>query len=158
MNRGYQYSRHHRRSTLDESQQSRGYPRQQACGTEGVVTMSVPQRRCFALDLKDDPEVIARYKHWHRPGGPPAEITQTLRAAGIIALDIYLIGNRLFMIMESDDSASGATRTDDTDHPQVRAWEALMSEMQQDLPFPRGASETGKWRLLEHIYSLAAQP
>ena len=91
------------------------------------------QRRCFALDLKEDPEVIAKYKHWHRPGGPPAEITQTLRAAGIIALDIYLIGNRLFMIMESDDSASDATRTDDSDNPQVRAWEALPADVRDEV-------------------------
>ena len=64
------------------------------------------QRRCFALDLKDDAAVIERYKHWHRPGAPPAEVTRSLRAAGIAALDIYLIGNRLFMIMDSDPHRS----------------------------------------------------
>ena len=63
------------------------------------------------------------------------------------------------MIMDSDSAAaSGATSTDDSDNPHVRAWEALMSELQQDLPFPKKESSAGKWQLLEHIYSLAEQP
>ena len=117
------------------------------------------ERRCFALDLKPDTAAIDSYKHWHRPGGPPAEVNQSLRDAGILALDIYLIGNRLFMIMDSDAAAAaGAKSTEDSDSPQVRAWEALMSELQQELPFPKKQSSAGKWQLLEHIYSLAEQP
>lgn len=117
------------------------------------------QRRCFALDLRDDPEVIEKYKHWHRPGGPPAEVTRSLRDTGIVSLDIYLIGNRLFMIMDSDPAAPTRTgSTDDNHNPHVRAWEALMGELQQDLPFPNRGPGAGKWRLLEHIYSLADQP
>ena len=117
------------------------------------------QRRCFALDLKDDAAAIEGYKRCHRPGGPPAEVTRSLRDAGIAALDIYLIGNRLFMIMDSDPTApSSAKSTDDSDNAHVLAWEALMSELQQELPFPKKESGAGKWQLLEHIYSLAAQP
>ena len=123
------------------------------------MSSATRQRRCFALDLKDDAAAIASYKHWHRPGGPPAEVTRALRVAGIAALDIYLIGNRLFMIMDSDaTAASRAKSTDDSDDPHVRAWEALMGELQQDLPFPQKQPDAGKWQLLEHIYSLAAQP
>jgi L-rhamnose mutarotase len=123
------------------------------------MTRASLQRSCFALDLKDDAATIERYKHWHRPGGPPSEVTRSLRDAGIVALDIYLIGNRLFMIMDSDPATpSSAKSTDDSDNPHVQAWEALMSELQQDLPFPKKESSAGKWQLLEHIYSLAAQP
>ena len=117
------------------------------------------QRRCFALDLRDDPQVIEKYKHWHRPGGPPAEVTRSLREAGIASLDIYLIGNRLFMIMDSDPAAAASARsTDDDDNPHVRAWEALMGELQQELPFAKRGAGAGKWQLLEHIYSLTDQP
>jgi L-rhamnose mutarotase len=117
-----------------------------------VDDVTARSRRCFALDLKDDAAAIASYKHWHRPGGPPAEVTRSLREAGILALDIYLIGNRLFMIMDS------AKSTEVSDNPHVQAWEALMSELQQELPFPKKDAGAGKWQLLEHIYSLAAQP
>ena len=117
------------------------------------------QRRCFALDLKDDAAAIESYKHWHRPGGPPPEVTRSLRDAGIAALDIYLIGNRLFMIMDSDAAAPASGQsTDDSDNPHVQAWEALMAELQQELPFPNKETSAGKWQPLEHIYSLAAQP
>jgi len=123
------------------------------------VTDTSLQRRCFALDLKDDAAAIENYKHWHRPGGPPAEVTRSLRDAGIAALEIYLIGNRLFMIMDSDPAAPASGQsTDDSDNPHVRAWEALMAERQQDLPFPKKETSAGKWQPLEHIYSLAAQP
>jgi L-rhamnose mutarotase len=123
------------------------------------VTQTSLQRSCFALDLKDDAAAIESYKHWHRPGGPPAEVTRALRDAGIAALDIYLIGNRLFMIMDCDPCLpSSAKSMVDSDNPQVQAWEALMGELQQELPFPKTESRAGKWQLLEHIYSLAAQP
>jgi L-rhamnose mutarotase len=123
------------------------------------VTPTVLQRRCFALDLKDEAAAIESYKHWHRPGGPPVEVTRSLRAAGIAQLDIYLIGNRLFMVMDADPGhPSSAKSTDDSDNPHVQAWETLMSELQQDLPFPKKESSAGKWQRLEHIYSLAAQP
>jgi L-rhamnose mutarotase len=81
-----------------------------------------------------------------------------LREAGIESLDIYLIGNRLFMIMDSDPAAAASARsTDDPDNPHVRAWETLMGELQQELPFPNRGAGAGKWRLLEHIYSLSQQ-
>ena len=123
------------------------------------MTRTSLQRRCFALDLKDDAAAIDSYKRWHRPGGPPAEVTRSLRDAGIAALDIYLIGNRLFMIMDSDPAApSSGKSADDSANPHVQAWEALMAELQQDLPFPKKETNAGKWQPLEHIYSLAAQP
>src|SRR3954468_16990943 len=96
------------------------------------------RRECLAVDLKDDPEVIERYKQWHRPGAPPPAVTQSLRAAGIAALDIYLIGNRLFMVIEfTPDYSPAAKAAADAVDPQVRAWNALMDELQQELPFAR---------------------
>jgi L-rhamnose mutarotase len=117
------------------------------------------RRECLAVDLKDDPASIERYKHWHRPGGPPREVTDSLRIAGIVALDIYLIGNRLFMVIDFDSSYSApAKAAADANDPHVQAWNALMNELQQELPFARGDAASGKWRPMEHIYSLAAQP
>src|SRR4051812_7350284 len=121
------------------------------------VSSATLRRRCFALDLRNDAAAIDSYKHWHRPGGPPAEVTRVLREAGIAALDIYLIGNRLFMVMDSDPAGpASAGSSDASENPHVRAWEAHMAELQQELPFSK--TSAGKWQLLEHIYSLAAQP
>jgi L-rhamnose mutarotase len=117
------------------------------------------RRECLAVDLRDDPEVIASYRYWHRPGGPPAEVTRSLRDAGIAALDIYLLGNRLFMVVDfTPDYSPGAKAAADAGNPDVQAWNALMDGLQQALPFAGTDPASGKWRPLEHIYSLAEQP
>jgi L-rhamnose mutarotase len=114
------------------------------------------RRFCYALDLKNDPELIARYREWHAPGGPPAAVTQSIRAAGIEVLEIYLTGNRLFLIMEVSEHFSAEARTAaDADNPHVQAWEKLMWDFQQPLP---GARPGEKWIEMERIFSLAEQP
>lgn len=105
---------------------------------------------CFALDLKDDPVLIAEYKKYHEKIWP--EITASITAAGIEKLDIYLVGNRLFMIMEVNDSFSFEKKTKmDVDNPKVQEWETLMWNYQQALPFSQKGE---KWLLMEKIYQL----
>src|SRR6266852_2200725 len=58
------------------------------------------RRFCFALDLKHDPALIAEYRKYHETIWP--EITRSLKDSGIEDLEIYLIGTRMFMIMEYD--------------------------------------------------------
>lgn len=115
-----------------------------------------PQRCVLLVDLDHDPDAIAAYRAWHRPGGPPAAVTRSIREAGIIAMDIWLAGDRLVMVMDVDasfDAAAKARR--DADDPDVRAWEALMDRYQRRLAFaPPGV----KWVAAERIYALAEQP
>ncbi len=62
------------------------------------------QQHALALDLKDDPALIAEYEAWHRAVWP--EITKSIRYAGIESLKIWRAGNRLFMLIETDDDFS----------------------------------------------------
>ena len=124
------------------------------------LTSTTRQRLCFAVDLRDDSEAIAIYKRFHAPGGPPAAVTRSLRDAGIAVLEIYLIGNRLFMIMDVEPhySAEAKARADAT-NPDVQGWNALMDTLQQSPPFAKdGQPSAGKWQPMECIYTLAAQP
>jgi L-rhamnose mutarotase len=110
------------------------------------------RRLCFALDLKDDPKLIARYKEWHKPGGPPVAVIQSIRNAGITGLQIYLCGNRLFMIMEVGAEFSLAAKAaSDSANPDVQQWETLMWTFQQALPW---AAPGEKWIASELIYDL----
>ena len=59
---------------------------------------------CLALDLKDDPEKIDAYIKYHKQVWP--EINQSIKASGIQNAEIYHTGNRLFMILEVDDTFS----------------------------------------------------
>lgn len=113
-------------------------------------------RHVLVLDLQDDPEAIAAYRDWHRPGGPPAAVTRAIRAEGIASLEIWQVGDRLVMLMETTsdfDPASKAAR--DAADPEIQAWETLMDRFQRRLPF---AVEGEKWISAEQIYTLDAQP
>ena len=79
------------------------------------------KRFCLALDLKDDPMLIAEYEQHHKPGRP--EIIKTIKDAGIEVMDIYRTGNRLFMIMEVNDDFSFEKKTAaDAANPKVQEW------------------------------------
>lgn len=107
---------------------------------------------CFALDLKDDELLIEQYKEHHRKVWP--EIVKSIKESGIKRLDIYCVGNRLFMIMEVTSSFSFEKKVQaDASNIKVQEWEALMWKYQQALPI---AKEGEKWLLMEKIYQLNA--
>ena len=71
---------------------------------------------------------------------------------GIENLDIYLTGNRLFMIMDVNDFFSFEKKAAmDLDNPKVQEWENLMWKYQQALPWSK---KDEKWLLMDHIYHL----
>ncbi|HEV2195083.1 MAG TPA: L-rhamnose mutarotase [Candidatus Acidoferrum sp.] len=108
------------------------------------------KRYCLTLDLKDDPQLIAEYRRYHQNIWP--EITKSIRGAGIEDMEIYLLGTRMFMIMEVSDKFSFAAKAKaDAASPRVREWEELMWKFQKPLP---NAKPGEKWMLLERIFKL----
>src|SRR6185312_15159088 len=97
-----------------------------------AFTRSTPEdatvRLYYALDLKDDPALIAEYQCWHRPENIWPDIVESIRAAGIRDLEIFRAGN-----------------------PRVPAWEALMWKFQQPLPFAKPGE---KWVPMTRMFSL----
>jgi L-rhamnose mutarotase len=109
-------------------------------------------RHCFALDLVDDPALIAEYEHWHKSENSWPEIRKSILDAGITQMEIYRIGNRLFMIMETDDSYDSERKNNmDKLNPKVQEWESLMWKFQQPLPW---AKEGEKWIKMDNIFKL----
>ncbi|MEX2961129.1 L-rhamnose mutarotase [Microbulbifer sp. TYP-18] len=110
------------------------------------------RRYCLTLDLKDDPALIECYKDYHRPGNVWPEVTQSIRDAGVLKMEIYLLGNRLCMVMEVDENFSfEAKAAADRDNARVREWEELMDSFQEKLPWGQSGE---KWLLMETIFSL----
>jgi len=108
------------------------------------------QRYCLTLDLKDDPKLIAEYKRYHQKIWP--EITRSIRDSGIVDMEIYLVGTRMFMIMEVNESFSfDAKSRADRLNPRVQEWETLMSTFQQTLPQAKAGE---KWLLMERVFKL----
>lgn len=107
-------------------------------------------RVCMMLDLKDDPELIAEYRRYHERVWP--EVLQSLRDAGIREMEIYLGGNRLFMILDTVEGFSFAEKLKaDAANPKVCEWEELMWKYQQALP---GAKPGEKWMATECVFRL----
>jgi len=108
------------------------------------------RRHCLALDLKDDPAIIAEYDRYHRAVWP--EIMQSLRDAGIDDMEIYRIENRLFMIIEVTESFTfEAKQAADLKSAIVQKWETLMGNFQQPL---RSAKSGEKWLRMTRVFSL----
>jgi len=108
------------------------------------------RRLCFTLDLKDDPALIAEYRRYHEKIWP--EITESIKASGIVDMEIYLLGTRMFMIMEVNESFSFEKKSRaDHSSPKVKEWEQLMWKFQQALP---QAKPGEKWLSMERIFKL----
>jgi L-rhamnose mutarotase len=108
------------------------------------------KRYCLALDLKDDPQLIAEYKRHHAKIWP--EITKSIKDAGIEDIEIYHLGTRLVMIVEARDTFSFDAKAEaDRKNPKVREWEELMWKFQQPLPEARPGE---KWVPMDRIFKL----
>jgi L-rhamnose mutarotase len=108
------------------------------------------RRYCLTLDLKDDPRLIAEYRRYHEKIWP--EITASLKESGIEDAEIYVLGTRMFMILEVNEQFSfEAKAAADRSNAKVREWEELMWKFQQALP---QAKPGEKWLLMERIFEL----
>ena len=108
------------------------------------------KRYCLALDLKDDPALIALYDEYHQSVWP--EIIESIKNAGIQHLEIYRVANRLFMIIEATDDFSFEEKAKmDAKNEMVQQWEKLMWEYQQALPCAKPGE---KWVLMQKICSI----
>ncbi len=111
------------------------------------------KRFCLAVDLKDDEQLIAEYEQYHERLWP--EIEASIKDSGIVNLEIYRIENRLFMIMETNDSFSfEAKSAADASNEKVQEWETLMWNYQQALPT---AKKGEKWLMMKKIFDLNNQ-
>jgi L-rhamnose mutarotase len=108
------------------------------------------RRYCLALDLQNDPELIAEYKRYHEKIWP--EVTKSIRDSGIEDLEIYQLGTRLFMVMEVNEQFSFEAKAKaDRENPKVQEWENLMWKFQKPLP---EAKPGEKWLPMERIFKL----
>jgi len=108
---------------------------------------------CLALDLIEDAALIADYKAHHQSVWP--EVIQSIKDAGIHLLNIYCVGNRLFMIIEADEGFSLEKKSAmDAGNNKVNEWEELMWKFQKALPW---AKPNEKWMLMEKIFELPCE-
>ena len=67
-------------------------------------------------------------------------------------MDIYLLGTRMFVIMDVEEGFSLPAKTKaDRENPKLQQWEKLMSTFQRPLPQAQAGE---KWLAMERIFKL----
>lgn len=110
------------------------------------------KRYCQTLDLRDNPELISEYRRRHEKENAWPEILAGIRQVGILEMEIYILGTRLFMIVETPadfnwDEAMSKLST----LPRQAEWEDYMAMFQLA---EAGAKSNEKWRLMERMFHL----
>jgi L-rhamnose mutarotase len=109
------------------------------------------RRYVLTLDLKEDPRLVKEYRAHHRAVWP--EVQKSLRRVGVRAMDIYALGRRLTMVMDTRDDFD--LRRSFARHvasdPRCAEWEALMKTYQQA---PPGAPPGSLWTRMERVFHL----
>ncbi len=110
------------------------------------------KRYCKTLTLEDNPKLIEEYKKVHTPGACWPEITQGMIEVGILDMEIYIMGNRLFMIMDTlPEFDHDQAMTELATKPRQSEWEAFVSRFQKT---SSEATADEKWQGMERIYKL----
>ena len=118
-----------------------------------VQEYKVPVKRyCQTMDLKDNPELIAEYVKRHSEAEAWPEIRAGIREVGILEMEIYILGTRLFMIVETPldfdwETAMARLAT----LPRQAEWEAYMSIFQQA---DATATSAEIWQLMDRMFYL----
>jgi len=110
------------------------------------------KRYCQTLDLKENPELIQEYKRLHSEEYSWKEIREGIRKVGILEMEIYIIGSRLFMIVETpEDFDWDKSMAELATLPRQAEWEDCVAKFQQCAP---GTTSSEKWRLMDRMFYL----
>jgi L-rhamnose mutarotase len=110
------------------------------------------KRYCKTMELRNNSELIEAYKKAHAKGAAWPEITQGMKEIGIIGMEIYIMGTRLFMIMETVlDFDHDVAMNELATKPRQSEWEAHMSQFQDSSV---NATADQKWQLMDQIYKM----
>ena len=100
--------------------------------------------------LKNDPEIIKKYEHYHANVWP--ETIAGLINCGIHRIFIYRFGRHLFMFMEvKDDFVPDRDWPKYMENPKAKEWDDLMTSLQEPVPdAPAGTT----WVEMQEVFKM----
>lgn len=113
------------------------------------------QEFALTINLVDDPEKIEQYKAYHRQVWP--EVIASLRSVGILDMKIFLLGRRMFMLMQADDDFQpdrDFTRLEQS-NPRYNEWQRTMDQFQARVP---EAQPEEHWAAMEKVFDFSDYP
>ena len=123
--------------------------------TEGYKSKQygIPTKRYVqVMDLKDDSELISRYREAHDKEHFWREIGKGIKQVGILEMEIYIKDNHLVMIVDDPfdfdwDSAMAKLAT----LPHQAEWEQHMAQFQN---CSAEATSDEKWQMTERMFHI----
>lgn len=110
------------------------------------------KRYVQTLDLRDDPDMITEYRKWHSEEYHWREIREGIREVGILEMEIYILGTRLVMIVDTPEDFDWATAMNRlATLPRQAEWEAFVAKLQG---CRADARSDEKWQMMERMFHL----
>ena len=113
----------------------------------------IPTKRYVQfLELSSDDEAIREYRKWHSKEYQWKEVRDGIREVGILEMEIYILGRRLVMIVETPedfDWTSAMARL--ATLPRQAEWEAFVSQFQG---CSADATSDEKWQMTERMFHI----
>lgn len=106
----------------------------------------------YTLLLKDSPEIIEKYKEYHKNVWP--EVLESLTSIGIESFKIFLLGRRMFMILNAVDTFQPEDMQHYAKSKRVKQWDGMMSEFQEKVEEARSDEW---WAMMEEVFNLEEQ-
>ncbi len=106
----------------------------------------------MTCNLKDNPQIIKKYKQYHSKEHIWPEVTQAAKQSGYTSIKIYLFDTRLVMILnypENLDIEEINKRYAESNPNKMKEWADIMSDFQIA---PTGADSSETWVEMEKIY------
>lgn len=110
------------------------------------------KRYCQFMEITDSPALIQKYIECHDRVHFWKEVGEGIRAVGILEMELYIVGNKVVMIVETPldfdwDSAMEKL----SGLPRQAEWESFVAEMQGCDPQLDSAA---KWHLMKRFFYL----
>lgn len=110
------------------------------------------KRYVQTLELRDDPEMIKEYLKWHSEEHHWKEIRDGIKEVGILEMEIYILGTRLVMIVDTPEEFNWKEAMDRlATLPRQAEWEAFVAQLQG---CREDARSDEKWNMMEKIFYL----
>ena len=104
------------------------------------------------MEISEDPELVAQYRKCHSKENSWKEVRDGIKAVGILEMEIYIIANKLVMIVDTLPDFKWKKAMDRlATLPRQAEWEAFVAKFQG---FDEEARSDEKWRMMERMFHL----
>ena len=114
------------------------------------------KRFCQTLELVNKPRLIEEFKKWHKRENIWTEITEGFKQVGILDMEIYLLGTRLYMIVDTPEDFDWDMQMERLSRlTRQKEWNSFMAKFRRLDP-NTGSRDT--WELMRSIFRLSDCP